>query len=131
MSMTKAFYHFQYFIVKVAVQIEDLKKTLNPLSAKLTKWPSALKQFVGNLPTNCLSVFGHFVRLALKRLKKNSEETLRNYKKDKQSSGVLYKTEQACNFIKKEVLAQVLSNEFCEIFKNTFFYRTPPVATSG
>ena len=28
---------------------------------------------------------------------------------------------QACNFIKKETLAQVLSCEFCEIFKNTFF----------
>ena len=27
---------------------------------------------------------------------------------------------QACNFIKKETLAQVLSCEFCEIFKNTF-----------
>ena len=33
----------------------------NPLSAELTKWPNTLKQFVGNLPTNCLSVFGHFV----------------------------------------------------------------------
>ena len=40
-----------------------------PLSAKLTKWPTTLKQFVGNLPTNCLSVFGHFVGLALKGLK--------------------------------------------------------------
>ena len=28
---------------------------------------------------------------------------------------------QACSFIKKEILAQVLSCEFCEIFKNTFF----------
>ena len=28
---------------------------------------------------------------------------------------------QACNFIKKETLAQVLSCEFCEIFKNTFY----------
>ena len=27
---------------------------------------------------------------------------------------------QACNFIKKETLAQVFSCEFCEIFKNTF-----------
>ena len=32
-------------------------------------------------------------------------------------------------FIKKETLAQVFSCEFCEISKNTFFYRTPPVAT--
>ena len=27
---------------------------------------ATLKQFVGKLPTNCLSVFGHFVNLALK-----------------------------------------------------------------
>ena len=27
----------------------------------------------------------------------------------------------ACNFIKKETLAQVFSSEFCEISKNTFF----------
>ena len=27
---------------------------------------------------------------------------------------------EACNFIKKEALAQVFACEFCEIFKNTF-----------
>ena len=37
---------------------------------------------------------------------------------------------KACNFIKKESLAQVFSCEFCEIFKNTYFYRTPPMATT-
>ena len=42
---------------------------INPLSAKLTKWPNTLEKFVGNLPTNCLSVFGHFLGLALKGLK--------------------------------------------------------------
>ena len=40
----------------------------NPLSANITKWSNALKQFVGNLPTNCLSVFDHFVGVALKGL---------------------------------------------------------------
>ena len=30
----------------------------------------------------------------------------------------------------KETLAQVLSYEFCYIFKNTFFYKTPLVAAS-
>ena len=35
-----------------------------------------------------------------------------------------------CNFIKKETLAQVFSYEFCKISKNTFSYRTPPVAAS-
>ena len=42
---------------------------LNPLSANPTKWSNTLKQFVGNLPTNCLSVFDHFMNLALKGLK--------------------------------------------------------------
>ena len=37
---------------------------------------------------------------------------------------------EACNLIKKETLAQVFSCEICEIFKNTFFYRIPPVAAS-
>ena len=37
----------------------------------------------------------------------------------------------ARNFIKKESLTQVFSCEFCEISKNTFFYRTSLVAFSG
>ena len=36
----------------------------------------------------------------------------------------------ACNFIKKETLAQVFSGEYCEISKNTFSYKTHPVAAS-
>ena len=36
----------------------------------------------------------------------------------------------ACNFIQKMALAHVFSCEFCEIFKNTFPYRTPPMAAS-
>ena len=35
---------------------------------------------------------------------------------------------EACNFIKKETLTQVFSCEFYEIYKNTFYYRTPLVA---
>ena len=34
-------------------------------------------------------------------------------------------------FFKKEALAQVFSCEFSGISKNTFSYRTPPVAASG
>ena len=37
---------------------------------------------------------------------------------------------QACNFIKKETVTQMFSRIFCEIFKNTYFYRTPLVAAS-
>ena len=35
---------------------------------------------------------------------------------------------QACNFIKKDTLAQVFSCESCQISKNTFLHRTPLVA---
>ena len=38
----------------------------------------------------------------------------------------VWKQPQTCNFVKKETLAQVFYCEFCEIFKNTFFYITPP-----
>ena len=41
---------------------------VNPSSANPTKWSNTLKQFVGNLPTNCLSVFDHFVGLVRKGL---------------------------------------------------------------
>ena len=44
------------------------KTEVNPLSANPTKWSDTLKQFVGNLPTNCLSLFYHFAKLALKGL---------------------------------------------------------------
>ena len=40
----------------------------NTLIANPTKWSNTLKEFVAKLPTNCLSVFDHFVGLALKEL---------------------------------------------------------------
>ena len=48
--------------------VNIIKKKVNPLRAKFIKWLNTLKQFVGKLPTNCLSVFDHFVGLAFKRL---------------------------------------------------------------
>ena len=53
------------------------------------------------------------------RYDKNSRQTLANHRPE------------ACNFIKKETLAQVFSCEFCEIYKNNFYHRTPLVAASG
>ena len=61
---------------------------------------------------------------------------LRNYRKIHRKAPVpeslLNKVAaQACNFTKKETLAQVFCCEFCEISKSAFFYRTPLVAASG
>ena len=38
---------------------------INPFSTNFTKWSNTLKQLIGNLLTNCLSVFDHFVRNSL------------------------------------------------------------------
>ena len=38
---------------------------------------------------------------------------------------------QACNFIKRETLAEVFFCEFSKMFKKKFSYRTPPVAASA
>ena len=43
---------------------------------------------------------------------------------------VLFRKGVFRNFAIKETLAQMFSCEFCEISKNTCFYRTPPVAVS-
>ena len=42
---------------------------INLLNANPEKWSNTLKQIVGNLPTICLSVFDHFMNLALKELR--------------------------------------------------------------
>ena len=51
---------------------------MNSLSANPTKWLNTLKQFVGNLPINCLSVFHHFVKLVLKELRDKKEKNNNN-----------------------------------------------------
>ena len=50
--------------------MEDLLMywSLKLLNTNFTKWSNTFKQFVGNLPTNCLNVFDHFVKLVLKGL---------------------------------------------------------------
>ena len=51
------------------MMVNSSPTAINPLSTNLRKWSNTLKQLVGNLPMNCLSVFDHFVELALKGLK--------------------------------------------------------------
>ena len=51
------------------VSLIKLIFSINPLSANPEKWSNTLRQIVGNLPTICLSVFDHFINLALKGLR--------------------------------------------------------------
>ena len=48
--------------------VHERRIGFNPLSANPIKWSNTLKQFFGKLPTNCLSMFDHFMELALKGL---------------------------------------------------------------
>ena len=52
-----------YDTLSISFFITSVK--VNHLSANPTKWSNTLKQFVGKFPTNFLSVFDHFVGLAL------------------------------------------------------------------
>ena len=53
----------------LSIHVSSPIRYLNSSSANFTKWSNTLKQFVGKLLTNCLSVFEHFVGLALKGLR--------------------------------------------------------------
>ena len=64
----------------------------------------------------------HWSRSSVKK------RVIRNFTKFTENTciGVSFYAE-ACNFIKKETLAQVFSFEFCDIFKNTYFTGSPGV----
>ena len=65
--------YFRNLIYQILLEVYDSfwePCHFNPLIANPTKWPNTLKQFVDKLPANCLSVFSHFIKLALKGLKK-------------------------------------------------------------
>ena len=65
----------------------------NPLRANPTKWPNTLKQFAGKLLTDFLSVFGHFVNLALKGLTKSVLMKLKRDLKDNHKEVVKFITD--------------------------------------
>ena len=65
-KFTEFHYTFEKKLFRVSAVSDSV---LNPLSANPTKWSNTLKQFVNNFPTNCMSVFDHFVKLVLKGLR--------------------------------------------------------------
>ena len=79
--------------------------------------------FIDTLSKKLVNCRSRRPKVFLKNLQKSQENTC---------VGVSYlvKLQSTCNFIKKETPKQVLSCEFCKIFMNNFFYRTPPIAAS-
>ena len=112
-------------------------QTITPSSANPTKWSNTLKQFVGNLPTNCLSVFHYFVKLVVKELKDfpvTSKSTLwewckklgfwykgRNKKMELYQLFAVDIVSLACNGVKNDTPTQVLSCEYWDFLSVTLF----------
>ena len=108
------------------------KNCLNPLSANPTKWSNTLKQFPYNLPTNCLSVFDHFMGLVLKGLSElrvllAMNLSLRKLKLRKEPSILqLTKRNKArlrtarCNKVKAHGIKPCILNGLCKVHKATF-----------
>ena len=65
-ELQTSFNTLQFFELHIG---EHFSRLINPLNANPEKRSNTLKQIVGNLPTICLSVFDHFMNLALKGLK--------------------------------------------------------------
>ena len=64
LSETLAKYIFEALIEAILFlcNVEEFKRGIfNPSSANFTKWSNTLKQVVGKLLTNSLSMFDHFV----------------------------------------------------------------------
>ena len=69
-------------------------------------------QFIGKLPTNCLSALDHFVKLALKDLNSNHRHALHEQRYSLQNTGSLgAKIMRCCCFIQSLIVMGL----FCEI----------------
>ena len=73
-SLMQVFTSLSFHIIFCVFTIEYVNFyqdcSFNPLSDNPKKWSNTLKQLIGSLPANYLSVFDHFVGLALKVLMK-------------------------------------------------------------
>ena len=112
----------------------------NPLCANPTKWSNTTQTI--HCSKSCLSMFGHFVGLALKGLNSQcysiiirssrpnvicKKGVLKNFSKFTGKHLFWSLFFAGLRLSKKETLAQVFSCQFCEFYKNTFFYGIPPV----
>ena len=72
-----------------------------------------------------------FLKISLKSQENTCAISLKSQENTCARDFFLIKLQASATLIKKQTLAQVFSCEFCEIFENTFFYRTPLVAASA
>ena len=94
------------------------EKLINPLNANLRKWSNTIKQFVGNLPTNCLSVFDHSVGLALKRLINTYIIKVNLIAVMTSSLNLTSNVDVECFFVKPDFVDSWFSIKFNSLFRN-------------
>ena len=97
-------------------------RNINPLSANFTKWSNTLKQFVGNLPTNCLSVFDHFVGLVFKGLKTYHSFYFHQLKSSLQWN--FFHELKLLSWVWEKLLILKLSKFNCPVLLNTIILKT-------
>ena len=104
----------------------------------------ALRLFLYNTTSGCFRYYWNYIKVPATNIKyfissrgDLSEAVVQRCSVKKvflEISQISQEKPEACNFIKKETLAQVFSCEFCEIInyksKNNFSYRTPLVVAS-
>ena len=90
----------------------SVKSVFKPLGANPRKWSNTLKQFVGKLPSNCLSVFEHFVGLARKELSNVSRLKVR---KCTVTTTVFHKKYIFFQSNYKQVLLTAAFQDFCTL----------------
>ena len=88
----------------------DCELFINPLSTNPRKWSNTVNQFVGCQPTNCLSVFDHFMGLALRGLR---DREVKNYFAKQWLSRKFYWYFNKKKVIKKEVVSQFKAMTLC------------------
>ena len=142
----RATFFTRYFFKKVPSKIFGRVQNFegNPLSINLTKCSNTLKQFVGNLATNCLRVFDHFVGLALKELThkisrlhtpKRSTRPELSYKKGVLESFAKCKGKLLCRSFFLMTSLKKLEHRcfllyFAKIFKSNFITEQPRATVS-
>ena len=114
-------------IFQALINYGPICTVFNHLSANSTKWSNTLKQFIGNLLTNFLSVFDQFVGLVLKGLitsemnRETKSFVIFNFRFLKTISVILFLNKQ--DLLQDKVLAQKSKIE--DYFPDYARYRTP------
>ena len=102
----------------------SVKKVFSKISQNSQENTCGRVSLLIKLPASASGIF-----VSSKIIEDKGDDENWNYKRDRQVRAFLIRVLKACNFTKKR-FQHVFSCEHCEIFKNTYFNRTPLLAAS-